>query len=52
MNRDKCQIIALKLLLIAYVAEAADVAEVHALAEDPALECYIYVLVFLRTLME
>ena len=39
-------IIAIKLLLIVYVAEAADVVEVHILAEDMALDCYRSVLCF------
>ena len=52
MNGDTFQIIYLRLLLIMSVAEAADVVEVHALAEDTALEYYISALVFLITLME
>ena len=44
--------IPLKSLLIVSVAEAADVVEVHVLAEDPVLEYYITVLVLLRTLMK
>ena len=52
MNGDTFQIIYIKFLLIVSVAEAVDVVEVHALAEDPALECYRFALVLLRTLME
>ena len=52
MNGDTFQIISLKLLLILSVSEAADVVEVHALAEDLALDCYRSVLVLLRKIME
>ena len=52
VNGDTFQIITLKLLLIVSVAEAADVVEVHALAEDLALDCYRHALVFLIALME
>ena len=37
INGDTFQILSLKLLLIVSVAEAADVVEVHALEEGPAL---------------
>ena len=52
MNGDTFQIIALRFLLIVSVAEAVDVVEVHALPEDPALDCYRSAFVLLRTLME
>ena len=52
MNGDTFHIISLKFLLIVYVEEAADVVEVHALAENLALDCYRSALVFPRTLME
>ena len=51
MNGDTFQIITLKFLLSVSVAEATDVVEVHALAEDMELECYRPASVFLRTLM-
>ena len=51
MNGNKFQDISLKLVMIVYVAEAADMAEVHKLEEDPALECYRSTLVLLRTLI-
>ena len=51
MNGEIFQIIFLKFLLIVSVAEEADVVEVHALEEDPALDCYRSALVFLGTLM-
>ena len=52
MNGNTFQIIALKFLLIVSVADAAGVLEVHALAEDPALDCYRSALVLIRALME
>ena len=52
MNGDTFQIISLKLLLILSVSEAADVVELHALAEDLALDCYRSVFVLLRKIME
>ena len=52
MNWDKFKIIPLRLLLILSVTDAVDVVEVHALAEDMALDCYRPALVFLRTLMK
>ena len=50
-NGDIFKVIDIKFLLIASVAEAEDVVEVHTLAEDPALDCYRYVLVLLVTPM-
>ena len=52
MNGDTFKIIPLKFLLIVSVAEAADAVEVHALVEDPALECYRSALVLIITMME
>ena len=52
MNEDTFQILSLRLLLIVSVAEAEDVVEVHILAEDPILKCYISALVILITVME
>ena len=52
MNEDTFIIISLKLHLIMSMAEAVDVVEVHALAEDPALDCYRSTLVLFRILME
>ena len=44
--------ISLKFLLIVSMEEVVGVVEVHALAEDPALNCYRPALVLPRTLME
>ena len=52
MNEYKYKIFPLKFLLIVSVAEAANVVEVHTLAEDMELEYYRSALIFLRTLME
>ena len=52
INGDTFQIIALKFLLIVSTKEAADVVEVNSRAEDPELECYIFALVFLITMVE
>ena len=52
MNGDTFQIIALRFLLIVSMAEAADVVEVRAMAEDPALDCYRSAFVLLITTME
>ena len=52
MNGERFQNISLKFLLIVSMAEDPDVVELHALAEDLALDCYRSVLLFLRTLME
>ena len=52
MNGDTLQIISLRFLLIMSVAEASDVVEVYALAEDVALDCYIPACVLIRIPME
>ena len=52
MNGDTFQIISLKFLLIMSMTEAADEVEVHAMAEDPSLDCYISAIGLLITLME
>ena len=52
MYGDTFQIIPLKFLLIVFVAEAEDGVDMHELAEDMALECYIHVLALIITLME
>ena len=44
--------ISLKLLMIVSVAETVDVVEVHTQTEYQALDCYIYALVLLKTLMK
>ena len=51
MNGDTFQIISLKFLLIVSMVEAADVVEVHELAEYQVLYCYISALVLIRTLI-
>ena len=50
MNGYIFQLIAPKFLLIMSVSETEDVVEVHALAEDLALDCYKSALVFFITL--
>ena len=52
MNGDTFKIIDLKFLLIVSVAEAAEVVEVHALAEYPAQDYYKPALIFIITLVE
>ena len=52
MNGNKFQTIDLKYLLIVSMLEAVDVVEVHALVEDPALDCYRTALFLLRNLTE
>ena len=52
MNKDTFQILSLRILLIVSVSEAEDVVEVHTVAEDLELDCYMPTLVFIITLME